>query len=291
MCPVCQAKISEKRRIELCGGVSTWKERGGAVVLLTLTVQHHKRDTYEKTLNGLSGAYGKMLNRKTGKKALEIMGVSGRIRALESTYGENGWHPHYHVLLFLKRPLSSEMLSHFEIVISDLWRSACLSSGLNLTNKHGCTLKDGTYAAQYVSKWGIESEITKGHIKKSKENYGPNDLLRFHLGTYTGSAAPLQPGQAKALFKEYAFTMKGKRQLVWSDGLRDLLGLRQEKTDQELVDEIEAQEILFVKIPNIMWKAILRADRRAEVLESCRGGLDNFFSYCKTIWLTHKEET
>lgn len=290
MCPVCQAKISEKRRLELVQGVGNWREMGCSVALLTLTVQHHKRDTYAKSLNGLSDAFGRLLNRKTGKKLMSALGVVGRIRALEATYGENGWHPHFHVLLFLKTPLSGLMLAHFETAFSDLWRSACFSSGLNLTNNHGCTLKDGTYAAQYVSKWGIESEITKGHIKKSKTGYSPNDLLRFHLGTYTGSAVPLADGQARALFKEYAFCMKGKKQLHWSRGLRDLLGLTPEKTDEELNNEVEIQDIDFAKIPLSMWKVILKAEQRAQVLESCRSGIDAFFLCCRDIWLLHEKE-
>jgi hypothetical protein len=126
--------------------------------------------------------------------------------------------------------------------------------------------------------------MTKGHIKKSKSGYSPFDLARFDLGIYGGAAKPLSPGEAKILFKEYAYCMKGKRQLVWSDGLRSLLGLSVEKSDQELVDEIEEQEILFVSIPLEMWKIILKADRRGEVLESCKLGLDNFFSYCKFLF-------
>jgi len=182
------------------------------------------------------------------------------------------------------------MLLHFESVALDLWKSSCVASGLNIPNSHGCTLKDGTYAAQYVSKWGIESEITKGHIKKSKENYSPNDLLRFELGTYEGKAKPLSPGQARALFIEYASCMKGKKQLHWSRGLRDLLALGEEKTDQELVDEVEIQEELFAKIPLSMWKIILKAEKRAEVLESCKQGIVFFHDYCIDLWLQYQKD-
>lgn len=294
MCPVCGAKISEKRRSELELGITNWKAKFGSVALLTFTVQHNRRDTFEKSLKGLSVAYGKLLNRKTGKRLLSAMGVRGRIRSLEATYGENGWHPHFHILLFLERSLSADMLKQFEEVASSLWLEACLSAGLNATNNHGCTLHDGTYAAQYVAKWGIEHEMTKGHSKKSKTGYSPFDLLRVNLGTYTGEAAPLAPGQHKELFKEYAYCMKGKRQLVWSDGLRDLLGLSPEKTDEELVNEVEEQEIEFVRIPLRMWRVILKQEQRAQVLESCKIGdteeqrLESFYLCCKKIWLDYE---
>lgn len=289
MCPVCAAKISEKRRVELAEGVSRWNDQGGSVLLLTLTVQHHKRDSYRKSLDGLCNAYRKMLNRVAGKNTMTLLGVAGRIRALEVTYGANGWHPHFHVLLFVKSPFEKNMLAMIEESLLDQWKSVCNSVGLNTPNTHGCSLRDGSYASQYASKWGLESEVTKGHTKKSKTGYGPFDLLRHVLGTYQGEADPLAPGQDRILFKEYSYGMKGKRQLVWSDGLRDLLGCRPEKSDQELVDEVDEQEILFASIPLEMWKVILKAEKRAEVLESCRLGLDHFYLTCKKLWLEREQ--
>jgi hypothetical protein len=288
MCPVCAAKISEKRRVELCEAVSTWQSRGFSVAMATITVQHSKRDSYKKTLAGLQTAYGKLLNSKACKTVFAEMGVVGRIKALEVTFGENGWHPHIHLLLFITS--TNPPLDQFKGLLFKRWEMACKASNLNKPSADAFDLSDGSYAARYVSKWGIESEMTKGHIKTSKTGYSPFDLLRSHLGEYHGNAKPLAIGQDKELFKEYAYTMKGKRQLVWSDGLRDLLGLKVEKTDKELVDETEEQEILFTTIPLEMWKIILKAEKRGEVLESCKAGLDSFYRCCKKIYLESHNE-
>lgn len=291
MCPVCAAKISEKRRLDLSDGIVRWNDQGGSVLLLTLTVQHNKRDSYRKSLDGLCNAYGKFLNRKAGKRSMALLGVAGRIRALEVTYGSNGWHPHLHVLLFVKSPLTESFLDLVQESLYEQWKSCCESSGLNTPSPDAFKLQNGSYAAKYATKWGLESEVTKGHTKKSRTGYSPFDLLRHSLDLYQGEADPLSPGQDRALFKEYANHMKGKRQLVWSDGLRDLLGMQKEKTDQELVDEVEEQEILFASIPLEMWKVILKADKRAEVLETCRHGLDYFYHYCKILWDRKEEKT
>ncbi|MGY0205275.1 hypothetical protein ACW7EJ_17835, partial [Acinetobacter soli] len=41
---------------------------------------------------------------------------------------------------------------------------ACVTSGLDSPSMHhGLDLRNGYYADQYISKWGIEDEITKGH--------------------------------------------------------------------------------------------------------------------------------
>lgn len=44
---------------------------------------------------------------------------------------------------------------------------------------HGCDLREGKYADHYVSKWGLEDEVTKGHTKKAKKTVLP-------LGIYLG---------------------------------------------------------------------------------------------------------
>ena len=44
---------------------------------------------------------------------------------------------------------------------------------------HGVDVRNGTYAAEYVSKWGLEEEVTKGHLKKGLNgSLTPFDLLR-----------------------------------------------------------------------------------------------------------------
>jgi hypothetical protein len=44
VCPVCSAKISERRRLEIQAAVKAWEAQGGSVVLLTLTHGHGPRD-------------------------------------------------------------------------------------------------------------------------------------------------------------------------------------------------------------------------------------------------------
>ena len=61
------------------------------------------------------------------------------------------------------------MICPIEIFFAELWIKSCVRAGLNAPSMtHGLDLRDGTYADQYVSKWGIESELTKGHVKKGR---------------------------------------------------------------------------------------------------------------------------
>ena len=103
--------------------------------------------------------------------------------------------------------------------------------------KHGLDLRDGKYASQYVSKWGLEHELTKGHIKKGKENsLTPFDLLQLSIEDEEVFF------KNPKLFQEFAISVKGSRQLVWSRGLKQLLKI-EDKTDEELAEETENEAI------------------------------------------------
>lgn len=287
VCPVCATKITEKRRHELAQALTTTKAQGGSALLLTLTVPHYGHHRVKNTLDGLTDAYRRFTNRKPFKRAAELLGVFGRVKTTEVTYGPNGWHPHLHVLLFTSAPVTPGTLRLVKSDLLDQWKSACVAAGLPEPNKHGLSLDDGSKAAQYVSKWGIENEMTKGHLKTARTNdhLSPFGLLDLHVDRSSAASdfqreiAPL----AGFLFHEYARAFKGKRQLVWSDGLRSRLGLDQEKTDEELAASHDQDADLFAQIPLEMWTVILQANKRGEVLEVCRQGKEAFMLYCKEL--------
>lgn len=257
VCPVCAAKISEVRRLELQGAMEAWKKQGGSVIMLTLTVPHYDHQPLSEVLGKFTQSHRIFKNRKTYKKITSEIGLVGSVRALEVTYGENGWHVHAHVLLFLKTGVSGA-LEGIEARMLEMWQSACLSAGLGEPDHHGVKVHDGTYADNYATKWGLDHEVTKSHIKKGREaNLTPFDMLR-QADTFP---------QAEAKFQEYARAFKGKRQLVWSDGLRQLLGLDSEKTDQEIASQLDEETVLLGSLTKSQWRIVLHADRRGELLE------------------------
>lgn len=281
-CPICAGKVSEHRRSELVQAVEYWKSQGADVLLLTLTVPHYSHQKLQVVLNGLTDALRKMTYSKGWRSLSKSIGLHGRIRALEVTYGENGWHPHFHLLLFTYR---QNDLVKLQSEILGLWKSSCLKASLPEPNHHGVKVDNGTLAAQYVGKWGIEHEMTKGHIKKSNAGYSPFDLLRVYLGNSpSGRFHEADPDRAAALFRDYAKAFKGRRQLVWSQGLRDdLLSCAPEITDEEIADHVDQDAELFALIPIQVWKVILGRNLRGQVLEKCREGKDSLDEYLKSL--------
>jgi len=106
--------------------------------------------------------------------------------------------------------------------------------------------------------------MTKGHMKKaSSGSRSPFDLLRSYLND--------RDKQAGALFVEYAKAFKGKRQLVWSKGLKDLFSI-DDKTDPEISARVEDDAYLLGSINIEQWRAVRRFNARGEILELARHG-------------------
>ncbi len=145
------------------------------------------------------------------------------------------------------------------------WQAACFSAGVPVPNEHGLDLVAGNKAAAYVSKWGLEEEMTKGHLKKGKKegHVSPFGLLDLY-----------EEGDEKAgeLFVEYCETFKGKRQLSWTRGLREKMGLGQEKTDQEISEQPEEKSELFISITSHVWSKVIRSNRLLEFIGVCARG-------------------
>ena len=255
-CPICSMTITEGRRSELKKGLSNWIDLGGHAYLVTFTNSHHKGDDLGQLLQGQKKAFKKFWEKTKVVKMLKCLGYQGRIVATEVTWGQdNGWHPHYHMIFFFDHEIDAKGLQSY---LALEWKDACIKAGLKAPDLiHGVDVRNGTYAAQYVSKWGLEEEVTKGHLKKGLNgSLTPFDLLR---GASTNN-------HFKTLFKQFADVFKGKQQLVWSKGLKDLLGIKQ-VTDEELIEETEKASVEVSELGDMIWQLVLKYEKRAHVLE------------------------
>jgi hypothetical protein len=257
MCAICAARITERRRLDLQDALHNANAKGWRVFLVTFTVPHYKGDEPRVLCDQLLRARDRMQNRKPWREWSKAIGVEGSIRALEVTYGKNGWHVHIHVLLFCRSSETVEnSLSAAEILRA--WQSACVAVGLPEPNERGVDVRDGTYAAGYVGKWGLEYELTKSHVKRgNKEGRTPWDLLR------DSTRGDVEAGQH---FTNYAHAFKGRRQLTWSKGLRERLALCSEKTDEQLAEQSTEEAVLMGTVGEWDWQRVLRYKFRAKLL-------------------------
>lgn len=286
-CPVCSAKIAERRRAEIVAAMAAHKASGGCMNLLTLTAPHQRTDNLSDLLARQALALKKMFADRSVRKVLTEMGVLGQIRALEVTHGRlsdfnNGWHPHYHLLLFCGSGVDlarfdGPQMKDWAVRLYLRWAACCEGAGLGTPSfAHGLKLDDGSKAAKYVAKWGLEDEMTKGHTKKATNGETPFDFLRAYLVDGTDK-------QAGALFKEFAETFKGKRQLYWSPGLKKRFAIG-ESSDEELAAQMDDYAAMLGTITLEQWCDVLAADGRGTVLMlAANGGWDAVTLYLESI--------
>lgn len=257
-CPVCAAKISERRAAELAQAIGVSRSMGIRVMLLTATVPHIIGDSLQALMKRLGTAWRSFTTNRRSQLLRTAIDLVGTIRNIEVTHGSNGWHPHFHCLVFFRADvdpaaIAADWATH--------WQNCAVKAGLRRpSDAHGLTLQAGDYAAQYVSKWGLEHEMTKSMAKLAR-NGGrtPFDIAQDF-------ADGLDTARNASLWRDFAEAFHGARQLFWSKGLKALFAVV-EADDQALVeaeDERPAEQVLTLTWPE--WRAI-RSRHRATLLD------------------------
>jgi hypothetical protein len=271
-CPVCAAKISERRREDMAEGVEKWLAFTAGerrrLLLVTFTLRHHQEDDLSDVFAILKKARRLLVSGRWSKEFNAQYNIAGTVRALELTHGQNGWHPHLHVLMFCRQEIP---ILRFEAELKQRWMDCVSASGGSSTWLHGCDVRfSDTDISAYITKWGQEPKWTTAHemtkaVTKTAHRAGrtPMQLLVDYLNG---------DERAGRLWLQYAVNLKGERQLVWSHGLRALLGLAEEKTDEEIAVEQSEIAIVLSSLTIGAWRAVLANDARGELLEVAATG-------------------
>jgi hypothetical protein len=278
VCPVCSAKITERRRIEIREALELWQS---GVFMVTFTLQHEKSDSLTGLLTALNDTLRAFQSGAAWDRLKDRYQIAGSIRAVEITVSTAaGWHPHAHMLFFTncKKPdilaIKADFYKRYSAILTKKGKYASFA--------HGVDVREGdTAAADYVAKVGIESpktkrseiagadfEIAKGLQKSGRAggNFTPFDLLALSAGGDVW---------AGVLFKEFAESTQGINQIRWGRGLRDLLGIGKELSDIELVEsEADTGGRAFYTFTKMVWKSVrmskARKDQRGLLLEVAR---------------------
>ena len=209
-CPVCSSRIADERRAELNALLSWSRSEGHSAVMLTLTHRHKRRDPLAGNLDGMKKALKRFRQAKTWR-ALPLVGNVG---ATEVTHGRNGWHVHFHLLLICKGGEASALEAVSRV--RPQWLGALSSEGLQ-GNEHAFQVQGASSVGEYLAKFGAAEELALSGKKTGRG--GSRTPWQLLSDARDGDA------QAGALFVEYALAFKGRRQLVWSRGLKALAGV------------------------------------------------------------------
>ncbi len=256
-CPVCSAKIAAVRQVEVDQAVRAWEGAGGGLGFVTVTMRHSAKDKLSTLWDALAvawnaatsgeawadeqGGLGVPMSRevKSGKSRGEVR-ESVRvpiIRTVEVTHGKSGWHVHVHALLFLRRPVTDATVDQLADGLFDRWRRSLIRQGLRapIRDKGGLDARAATAAAggfgDYFTKatyGNLARELVRGDMKQGKgQSRTPFELL----AAVVGEADYVEGDRAR--WREWELGSKGRRQLTWSPGLRELVAVAPELTDLE----------------------------------------------------------
>ena len=272
VCPDCSYKISQERKKELAEAMKGCRDKGLHVAMLTLTVPHYLGDDLKTLLKKMSKAkHSLWTNRNSREYFADQFPMVGHITATEVKYSDNnGFHPHFHILCILDKQYAAEDLQIIESELYELWAEKCMKSGLGKPNRrNGLDLKMGSnnedVLADYISKWGMAEEMTQAHLKVGKKNM--QSLTMWEVLELAQIEASTKD-KYSYIFKTYASAFKGRRQLFWSKGLKELLKI-EVKDDEEIAnaeeENTEIYDAMFLSPQD--WWTICYHKIRAEFLE------------------------
>lgn len=238
-CPLCSARISAKRRDELNELLSGARSQGLAVVMLTLTASHKRGMNLPAWLEAFKDAKRRFRQRREWR-ALKSIFV-GSVTATEVTHSAaNSFHPHVHELLVLN--CSADDALQLVEGLRDAWLASLHGQGLS-GNDHAFQVQPASAAGEYVGKFGAAEELALSGAKSGRQGSRTPWQLLADAGDAENSAAC----QDAAIWAEFAAAFRGRRQLVWSPGLKLRFGIA-EVSDDEVPDALpqEIPELLRV---------------------------------------------
>lgn len=240
VCPCCSTSVRRVRQDELDQVGKFWECESCGLVMMTLTMRHYDRDPLASLADMQREAWKRgfgMNAGRTWRQAKKDFGIRGFVRAWEVTHGPNGWHVHYHVLLFLARPLTAGRVQELQHLAFKVWSDALVKVGarmpVEVSEKDGKPVAvridapdrgESGQLARYLMKgqdgktrWGVAAELTRQDIKQGQAGH----RTPFEIGR----AAVREDADPRdvELWREFEETATGVRSLYWSNGLRKLL--------------------------------------------------------------------
>lgn len=281
VCAPCGLYISERRRVELGHALQNSRNKY-AVVMITYTASHSVGHRLTDLLRSMAAAFRWVKSGRFWQTAKEEFSLVGSVRTLEITFGENGWHPHYHELMFVDidhlRDFYDGSIHEYagglEGVLSERWIRALKREGLSGSKEIALRISDTDDAAKdYILKYGKmplvtdfkgqTDEITRGTTKTARRgNLTPWDMLFM---------AP-DNRRMRGLFLEFADSTKGRSQLQWSRGLKKLLDIDTIR-DELACEGVETEtDRILAQIPVELWRYIAERGYLPQVMTYANTG-------------------
>lgn len=241
-------------------------------VMVTHTLRHTQAMPLQATISALLEAYRKFTSGAPYQRLKTRYGLFGAIKALEITYGQNGWHPHLHVLNLLDVKPDMGKLE------TDLWKrwQSQVEAQQYEAEKVAFNVREGDKAvSEYIAKyghmpsdtrWSVENEVSRQPLKKARAGLSPFDMV---LALGVDSISFDAKRWLVSLLREYRDAMERKHQLQFS---RSITALMKPDSDTEIVQAEGSEYDVIAVLQEQHWLKVLRAGKRGELLRLASKG-------------------
>ena len=190
-CPVCSARMMEKYRSKVAAAIDVlYKEYFG--FMFTLTIPHWSFMTCRETMDILRDTWkyfrmSSFKGRSHGHVFHEFKSdvtIAHHVKVMEHTWGKNGWHPHYHGIMWTPRGNEGRVLD-WEKKLSEFWIKAAKRVTLKYwkkNNLHQKVLLKGETYEQLIDRMYKLSDDCQVGLLFSKDKEG--NLREVHTGDY-----------------------------------------------------------------------------------------------------------
>jgi len=276
-----------------------WENQGGRHVMGTLTMRHHKGHSLVEEWDALQAAWNGVLRSKVWAKFKKRLGSPGLVKVVEITFGDDfGWHVHVHFVLLVDGTCTEGDVDELRRWLFPKWDRALQRVGmpgalvvgqdLHMVSGVEAASQLGEYLTKQTAYGTAESlgrELFSSWSKGSRSVHRTEPVWRLiERFAETGDVELL------ALWHQFERVSHGRKQMAWSHGLRELMALGPEKTDEEIASE-EAGDRDLVQISRDGWQQVLAADWSPvvilELMET--GGVDAVCRFLESEGIEHWE--
>jgi len=250
-CPSCRVTLGIRRARQIETALRAHVDAGGSALLATYTVPHTRDESLPVVLARLADTW-----RRYAKSALrDVLGrhYVGAVRALEVVHGVNGWHPHYHVLVFVSPGLP--YLTPVAVSLAERWSEV---AGADWRADVRQVARDGAAAvARYLTTDGISGAAFETASPAAKIPAGRSYVqILWDYARYRSSVDA-------ALIYEYAAALHGVHHLTVSPRLRRLYDFTDPASGWSQV----ADEDVLALLNSDEWLSILNSGEDRNLLD------------------------
>lgn len=290
-CPVCSERLAMAKSEDINTLKEIIKQKGDSVGFIVLTVQNNFDESLQEIANRLEKTYrGFIMSKpfKSLKKELKITSIS---RGLEITVAIKNrrvkFHPHYNLFITFEGKIPNNIEFNLEVSnrIYNIYnkyylkyynkklRKPYIDKGKNgnIVVKGGVSFMSD-FSASYLTKWGIETELTGGVFKTIDiKNLNNLELKGLHPFQLLDLYRIIKDEKMKTIifnkYLDYFNYVYRKRFFTFSTVLKKLYPEFKNRTDEEALEDMERTGSLFFKIKNEIWEFInLTGEEKQEIL-------------------------